>query len=782
MAAPIISDTYGGTGSPAPVNATTVNPAAINPAAPNAASPQANPVNVPQASPSSPDIVQQGISQLPDPIQKIIGSATTGAYNAINTATLGLPDLITKIVSPSEYQATQQVEAAHPVASMVGNVVGAVAPMALGDEAGAIGAGGLAAKGASSAANAIGATKIAGGLDRLVELAKGGEGVSALQQGLAQGMLQSVPTAITQGLTTGDWSQAGKSAALGTALGGVIGGGAGAIAKKMPQAAETIEDQLNKDILSTSGVNTKIIKAVESSGAKLADVNVVGSSLANNQDLMAQVAKTIVDNNLTSEPALRDYALGIGAKYKPFEDAYNNTIASGEGPFWGSRKLSIISDPNIQQQLINLEPEQQSAVLAKLTNGMDKAGTWADTRDYLQQTAMRLRNSEDDVNSATGNIAGLLRKKVSDMGGMLAQAQNPQNDLTPLLRQYPADLVLKMAALHEGQALGTPIKEGSNTFNKFLAQNALSGVVGAGVGGESGGDGFNPVNAAAGFVGGSVLGSLGSRLVTGASNAAAGRAAGVLSKGTPLLNNVAQAIAKNAPAIGTEAARGSAALGTSLFNANQAANQAQTPQALQSQPQAQGQSVSNSNQSKIQQKAVDLIGTDITNPDYQNAVSQGLAREWYAYTKGSPQAGQPTPNNPLYMGWAQGVLGAVKTNGNIDPQKIAPLLFNTKAQAEEYRKYAQSKQSILSVANSVGPNTGYLGSSEPSQLLNPAAAGSRKQVLSEIEKIGGKGARQELDTFLSRTGTNSQALLSKIDELTKKYNPQAQQALRSIGQ
>ena len=270
-------------------------PATVVPAATSSPNPAPTPAPV-QASPVQPSSSVQPsgpVSPAPDATQNflakapnIINSILTGAYSAVNTATLGLPDLITKTISPAEYQRTQAAEAAHPVASTVGTVAGAVAPMLLGDEAGAIGAGGYLAKGAAGAANALGVGKAASSLSRLVEIAKGGEGISKTSQAFAQSLLQSVPAAVVSGATTGNWSQAGQQAALGTVGGGLLGAAVGKIAGKAPNIAEAVSEDIDKNILSASGVNTKIIKAVENSKAKIADVNIVGSSLNSNTDLM----------------------------------------------------------------------------------------------------------------------------------------------------------------------------------------------------------------------------------------------------------------------------------------------------------------------------------------------------------------------------------------------------------------------------------------------------------------------------------------------------------------
>jgi hypothetical protein len=122
-------------------------------------------------------------------------------------------------------------------------------------------------------------------------------------------------------------------------------------------------------------------------------------------------------------------------------------------------------------------------------------------------------------------------------------------------------------------------------------------------------------------------------------------------------------------------------------------------------------------------------------------------------------------------------------NSPIDPQKIAPLLFNSKRQVEAYQDYSQAKQGAMKIAGQASSATGLVGGTLSGVFPTGGAAG-KQQIFSTMEKLGGKPAVTELKGFMNShlLGLSSRDMLAKIDELARKYNPDIDNALRSLGQ
>jgi hypothetical protein len=737
----------------------------------------ATPVSAP---PPAPQSTADKILAQTDPSSPILGALAAGGYNAANTALLGLPNLALKTFSPQTYQYTQGVTAAHPYASVVGDLAGAIAPMFVGD---GLGAAGVAARAGSMAAKAVGMGKIAEGIDGVITAAKGGEGISKVVQGLAQGALQSVPQAVTQGLTTGDWGDAAKMAAIGTAAGGVLGGAVGGVAGNAADAADTAGDTLAKLKLSSLGINTGMVRKSEMAAADLAGANKVGYALNHTNDLINGAADRTIQEGINTKPQLIKYVDGLSAKYQPIDDAWQ-AATQAQPDLLTSQVPNFIQDPAFQAVATkaNLTPEQTNGILTNLTSVSDRTGTLPGIRSYLQEQGTRLGNSEDNANYATGQFAKLLDNKVQDMATNIAQQANPSANFQELLKQYPVDMLLKRASVAEQQRIEPAIQAGSNTFQKFMTQNAISGLVGGGVGSQEGNNGFNLPGAVGGFIAGSTLGPVANKLISGAGNSATGKIAGFLSK-SPLAENIGRALTNNASAITSGAARSAAAVTPTVMNALQGQPSAQTPSANIP---ATGTTIAtppSAYQSPNTSQTRDLLGNDITTPAYTQAVQDGLARIWYRETGASPQAGPPTKDNPLFVRFTNGLLDAVKTNGQVDPTKIGPLLFNSKSQGENYVNYAKAKLQAQSAAQSAPASTGFIGSNiSGTSLTNNAAFNSKQQLINSLESIAGKPAAAEFNTYMARTGASSADILNKFEEIARKYNPQLAQSLKSLGQ
>ena len=726
------------------------------------------------------------------PKGSFLNSLISGLYSGINTATIGIPDYLTNAISPSEYNATQAFQKQHPVASTIGNVVGALAPLAVGDTTGVAG---LGVKGASALAKGAGLERVGGSLDRLITLAKGGEGVGKVSQAAAQSLLNSVPQAAVQGATTGDWASAGKQALGGTVLGTVAGSALGHIASKAAPNANIVENSLNKSVASAAGITTKILKGVEAKGAKLADVNIAGSSLMNNDDLLGRITKTVVDNKLYGEEAQKAYALGVSKKYQPFESAYNSAVAASEEPtgFWGSRKMSIMADPKIQDALTDVNPDEASGILAKLTGGMDKKATWANTREYLQDKALQLRNSEDDTKAATGKVADLLRQHVTDMAGDLAQEQNPELDLKALLHQYPADQAIKMGVLHEMQSIAKPVREGSNTFPKFSAGNMLTGgVVGGGIMGNSGDEGFDPLSAGAGFLGGAIGGPIISRLATNSGNAILGRTAGTLSKGVPALQKVAGAISGAAPAITAGVARAGSSLAPGIVNAAKPGQQPTpaAPAAYSFAPPetapAATPKVNPANTSQVPAQAPAQPAS--LPPQFTDMINQGIERKYYE--KGGAWWGKPTMDNPAFRDFYAGVMHQIAPDGkNLDPHLAASILFADERRQGIYLKALEAKEKIET--NIGGSAQGWTGSGLAGKIAqsipvglggNPQSYASRGALTEAIKGLGGdpKATTAAINRIMN-SNIDQKTKLAKLYDIIKGNNPEALSALHQAG-
>ena len=672
------------------------------------------------------------------------GALEAGGYSALNSALLGLPNLAAKNLAPQFYQNMQSLEAQHPTASTIGSVGGALGSFMI-PGLGEVGLAGKAAEGLSGLAHAAKLGDVASGIDKLVNVAKGGEGVSKLAQGLAQGALQSVPTAITSGLTTGDWSDAAKSAALGTVVGGVAGGVLGQFAKGAPGAVDELATASDKALID-GALDINSTKAFKRFLGPSATTDQIDSAYQNSANVIRQAA-TQNGGLMGIKPVLKSMISDSGDWWNQFAEPFD---ASGYKISDPQNLDKLMSTPAVNEFNVTFGDEGQAA-LSKLVTQVDQSPSFVTKRGLLDTYTNAGFRADNPMPQYLGNVAKTIKGQIDDA----AMSMNPDQNLVGQKQLYDALLPLK-SMINQAEMKGENIfKEGSPTFVRTMMGAAMNptGLATAAI---------NPALGGA-FIGGDILGKT-VPLVANKAAAAAGQYLGpaLRSEGA---QNMAQGLANNAGGITSGVARGIAAATPNIVNPPSAAPAPQVP------PNAQA----------------DVIGTDITNPKYEKAVTDGLAREWFNYTKGAPFAGPADPRNPLFAGWAKGMVASMTTtgqpDGQIDPQKIAPLLFNTKVQTIAYQQYAAAKQQAMQVAQQAGAATGLAGSNiTGNALTNPGAAGARQQIISAMKQIGGDPAAKELNTFLTRNAANPRVIMAKIDELTKKYNPQAALALQGLGQ
>lgn len=161
-------------------------------------------------------ITSPGINKGQDNLSALL----TGGYEGLNQFAFGLPDLALKTFQGENYAKLQNLKKRYKTASDIGGTIGSLGSLLI--------PGGKIAGLAADAAKGLGATKIAGNIGKISEIAAGKAGGN-FARGAAQAAEQAVPRAIID--TAENPEDAGQNA-TGAGLATLAGGGVGSVIGK----------------------------------------------------------------------------------------------------------------------------------------------------------------------------------------------------------------------------------------------------------------------------------------------------------------------------------------------------------------------------------------------------------------------------------------------------------------------------------------------------------------------------------------------------------------------
>ena len=710
-----------------------------------------------------------------------------GIPQAIANLASGHPDTIKRAVVGNDTTGDLAQEYAG------GNFIGNVAPIVLSGGAAAIpdASKSILAKALKGAAELQSPTTIAG----KALAATGAPVIGRIGQGLAKlGTTGNVAgIALKAGLDAGtqqairEIGQQDPAAAqhiiAAFGLGAGTGAAVGALGKGLnnaPQILDEAQANANKDFLGGAfGITGKDLKR-----------SLASSSVSENvvDDLVNTAAQTARANGATNVADAKNLFERVGQTYQLANKAYD---AAGVVP--SQDFLTDALNNPVIGAFISKHGKQGEDWLLDTLQAMDKAGTASEQRALLSKQQIDSFKAFDrgpdpvtginfpaDQGPAATALKGIFDEKVMSIakasgidsesltGLTLDQAKKIYGDLTPI----------RHALSREAAKVDKTIPSDSGTAINLLLSGAVVGnplsLLIAGGGGKMIQKAIGKAgNAASAGISGGMADTLG----TLATNPAIGSIATKPIIGGQTIGTYAQ---KVAPAFGRLAgAIGVGGQPTSTYTPPKP----QDMMPLQPMPQFGGAQPQNASYTPPQpQVTTDILGNDISNQAFQDSVNQGLQRQWFATTNGSPMYGPPTMQNPRYAQWATGVMGAMTTNGKIDPQKIAPLLFTSKEQADAYKAYASAKQIATSLAQ---PATGAAGPfySLTAGLLNPNAKNAAAGIAGAVEKLAGKSAADQVKVYITRNGNmNPAQLWQNVDAIIKQYNPAISELLQGVGQ
>lgn len=395
------------------------------------------------------------------------GSVKAFGYSAANSALLGVPDMIVKAISQPAYADLKKLRSENAAASMAGDVAGMFVP-GLGE----LGLAGKAVEGVGMAARAAKLGKTAGAIDKLLEVAKGGEGASKLAQGLAGGFVQAAPRALTTGLTTGDPMQAGTELLAGTVGGGALGAVAGRFAKSAPQILQEGAEAADKALVNGAiGINsTKAFKKML--GTSATDPMIM-DAYKSTADLIRGVAKD--NEGLTMiKPVLKDLVSDTGKTWEAFAqnfDAASPKIGTPEG------LAQLTQNPIVKEFTSTFGAEGQSA-LQKLVGQVDNSPSFASKRSLLDTYANAGFKSDDPMKQYLGSTAKAIKSQIDEA----AMALTPDADLGEMKQIYKALLPIKKMLQQEAFKGENLFAQGSQTFVRGATKAAMDSAAGKGPG------------------------------------------------------------------------------------------------------------------------------------------------------------------------------------------------------------------------------------------------------------------------------------------------------------
>lgn len=683
-----------------------------------------------------------------------LGALGAGGYSALNSALLGIPDAIVKRVSQPAYSDLKKLEAANPGATLAGTTAGYFVP-GLGE----LGLAGKALEAGSAGLKALKAASAASKIDELLNVAKGGEGISKLAQGAASGLVQSAPRAAVQGLDTGDWGGAGTEALAGTVGGAALGKVLGGVAAKAPQLTDDLATASDKALIDGAlGINsTKAFKKVLGPNATVPQIE---QAYQKSADLIRQIA----GNNeglIAIKPVLKDFVTDTGQTWNAFARNFDEArplLADS------ANMNNIAALPAVQNLTDSFGAEGQNA-LESLIEKVDRSPTFASKRGLLDAYANAGFKSDDPMKQYLGQAARGIKGQIDDMALQLT----PDTDLGQMKQVYSALLPIKKM-LQMAEIKGENVfREGSQTAGRLLASTlAEHGPSSLGLGL------INPAYGAS-----MLAGDVATKTIPQLANKAT---AAIGAKLGPVLRsegaqNVASMLGQNAAKV----AGGAGKLGAGIAGGIGAVQGlAPTQEEETAASQVPGGQQALAEEANAPTGAASMAKWQ-TNQDYMQTIENRLQTQYQ------------TRGFMMYMPYDQFVQEVAQATHNFDPKFSARLLFEDPRDQADYLKtyntYLQKStidlNGALQHASQVQPLAG-LGERIETFLRNPGALGRQKSysdMLDMLQNVSGK-SRQEVENTVNQIANLNAPIDVKrgmLDNVMRRNFGYNQDLLNSIG-
>lgn len=254
-------------------------------------------------------------AELEDKYGGLSGAAAAGGIGLARGATFGLSDLVATGLGGDRVRETLAgYKEANPGASLAGEVVGAIAPVAFSGGTGAV------AKGAQAAGTVTRGAAALGGLAERATARLVGEGAETLAgrvlqralpvaaQGAVEGALYETGMQLSEDALGDHEVTAEKllaAAKKGALFGGAAGAGLGTVGEVLGTGVRSLSDYASRKLAEDGGLQ-KVLRgmaeeqALRATGAKMADLKKLGKTAAEVQAEARGIGRTILDEGIVT--------------------------------------------------------------------------------------------------------------------------------------------------------------------------------------------------------------------------------------------------------------------------------------------------------------------------------------------------------------------------------------------------------------------------------------------------------------------------------------------------
>jgi hypothetical protein len=446
-----------------------------------------------------------------------------GGYEGINSAAMGLPDLIAKAGNGDAYRQLRALRNANPTGTTVGGALGDIGDMFI--------PGGEIAKGLGAGAKAIGATKLASGLGKVGDIASGASGAGKFAQGAAQAGEQAIPRMAIQDVQNPQ--DIGANAA-GAGASMLAGGGVNSAIGKASEALKGIKQgfghQMTDQFLSGIGVQgSDIAQHLASQGGGEGHI---ASQLEPAKLDLAQYAHS---NGIKDDDTLKTYLAKSQQDLAPVAQQWDSAPPSPQvinARFAADpANADLIKSGKVGQPVMDI-------ISKSLTDPSDpsKMGAYWDvnkTLNNLYHDASRVYKSASpqsiqDIQEARNTLQTVdgYRKAVKDQA--FSMAPDAANDLR---KNWANHQLLQDASINNSTQMQGAVSGSNSGGMSGISNPAIGRAVVGGLAGGYGGYQADP-NHIGGSVAGTALGAMAPNMLPKAINSLMTRTAGrMLPKG-----------------------------------------------------------------------------------------------------------------------------------------------------------------------------------------------------------------------------------------------------------
>lgn len=410
-----------------------------------------------------------------DPHSNLLSNILAGGYSGVNNFAFGLPDLAVKAFGGENYKKLKDWEAQNPVGSTIGGLAGDVGSLFI--------PGGAIAKAAGKGAQALGAARAASSLERLSNIAKGGEGISKFATGAAQAAEQAIPRAVISSVTNPqDTSSNLTGAGAATLLGGGVGATLGKASGLLKNIKQGFGHQMTDQYLSGFGVSgNDIATHLSSQGGG------VGHVVKEIEPAKLDLAQYAKENGIRDDETLKSYLAKADRELKPVADNWDQspppTTTIWQRFLRDPRNAELFNSGRITPDafaaaLKDIADPANPAVMGKyymVNNALDKNYVYA--QKHLEASAAGGIEPQQDAEDLL-NMYGGLRRAVRDEA--FANAPDAAQKIREnwMNHQILRDASIKNSSTLQGTSTGANAGGLSGLSNPALGRATLGALAG----------------------------------------------------------------------------------------------------------------------------------------------------------------------------------------------------------------------------------------------------------------------------------------------------------------